>query len=68
MKLDLYANRLGYTHVYNKDNILLYTKVRVSFNDEYNEKRDSTPIRELKIHRDKYGKYIIHKHNRYYFD
>lgn len=39
-----------------------------NFDDEYNKKRDMTPIRELKIHKDKIGNYVIHKHQRYYFD
>lgn len=43
-------------------------RVRCAFNDEYNEKRDMTPVRELKIHQDKIGKYVIHKHQRYYLD
>lgn len=66
MKIELYATIIGYTEVFNEDRILLYKKVRCAFDDEYNEKRDSTPVRELKIHQDKIGKYVIHKHQRYY--
>lgn len=68
MKIQLYATVFGYTDVYNEDNILLYKKLRVAFDDEYNEERDMTPVRELKIHEDKIGKYVIHKHQRYYLD
>lgn len=57
---------LGYTKVFNENNILLYEKVRCAFDDEYNEKRDMTPVRELKIHQDKIGQYVIHRHKRYY--
>lgn len=67
-KLELYAKILGYTTVYNENKILLYKKIRCAFDDEYNKKRDMTPIRELKIHKDKIGNYVIHKHQRYYFD
>lgn len=45
---------------------LLCQKVDCSFYDEYNEKTDSTPIRTLKLHTDKYGNYIIHNHKRFY--
>ena len=68
MKIQLYAIVFGYTQVFNEDKILLYERVRCAFNDEYNEKRDMTPVRELKIHQDKIGKYVIHKHQRYYLD
>lgn len=68
MKIQLYATVFGYTQVFNEDKILLYERVRCAFNDEYNEKRDMTPVRELKIHQDKIGKYVIHKHQRYYLD
>lgn len=68
MKIQLYATIIGYTKVFNEDRILLYERVRCAFNDEYNEKRDMTPIRELKIHQDKIGKYVIHKQQRYYLD
>ena len=68
MKIQLYATVFGYTNVFNEDRVLLYERVRCAFNDEYNEKRDMTPVRELKIHQDKIGKYVIHKHQRYYLD
>jgi len=68
MKIQLYATVFDYTKVFNEDRILLYERVRCSFDDEYNEKRDMTPVRELKIHQDKIGKYVIHKHQRYYLD
>jgi len=68
VKIQLYATVFGYTQVFNEDKILLYERVRCAFNDEYNEKRDMTPVRELKIHQDKIGKYVIHKHQRYYLD
>lgn len=68
MKIELYAQVLGYTYVYDENKILLYKKLRVAFNDEYNEKRDMTPIRELRIRADKYGLYVIHNHSRYYLD
>lgn len=68
MKLELYANVFGYTYVYNEDKILLYKKLRVAFNDEYNEKRDMTPVRELRIRADKFGLYVIHNRQRYYID
>lgn len=45
---------------------LLYQKVECSFHDEYNEITDSTPIRRLKLHTDKYGNYVIHNHKRFY--
>ena len=68
MKLQLYATIFGYTNVYDTNEILLYRKLRCAFYDEYNEKSDSTPIRELKIHKDKFGEYVIHNHKRYYLD
>lgn len=68
MKLELYATVFGYTNVYDENKNLLYKKSRVSFDDEYNEKRDSTPIRELRIREDKFGKYVIHNHKRYYIE
>ncbi len=68
MKIDLYATVFGYTNVYNENKELLYQKLRVAFDDEYNEKRDMTPVRELKIHQDKIGKYVIHNHQRYYLE
>lgn len=67
MKLELYATVFGYTNVYDENKNLLYKKLRVSFDDEYNEKRDSPPIRELRIREDKFGKYVIHNHKRYYY-
>ena len=68
MKLQLYTTVFGYTNVYDENRNLLYRKVRCSFYDEYNEERDSTPLRELKIRKDKKGEYIIHNHKRYYLD
>ena len=68
MKIDLYATVFGYTNVYNENKELLYQKLRVAFDDEYNEKRDMSPVRELKIHQDKIGKYVIHNHQRYYLE
>lgn len=68
MKLELYATVFGCTNVYNEDKILLYQKLRCAFDDEYNEKRDMTPVRELKIRKDKIGEYVIHNHKRYYID
>ena len=66
--LELYVAILGYTKVFNEDKIFLYEKIRVAFDDEYNEKQDSTPVRELRIHQDNIGKYVIHKHQRLYID
>ena len=68
MKLQLYATVFGYTNVYNENKILLYQKLRCAFDDEYNEKRDMTPVRELKIRKNKIGEYVIHNHKRYYID
>lgn len=68
MKIQLYATTFGYTKVFNEDRILLYEKLRCSFYDEYNKKRDSTPVRELRIRQDKIGKYVIHKNKKYYLD
>lgn len=68
MKLQLYATTFGYTNVYDENGNLLYQKLRCSFEDEYNEKRDMTPLRELKIREDKKGEYVIHNHKRYYLD
>lgn len=68
MKLQLYATVFGYTNVYNENKILLYQKLRCAFDDEYNEKRDMTPVRELRIRKDKIGEYVIHNHKRYYID
>ena len=68
MKIQLYATVLGYTSVYDENKILLYKKLRVAFDDEYNEKRDSTLVRELRIREDKFGKYVIHNHQKYYID
>lgn len=68
MKIQLYATVFGYTSVYDENKILLYKKLRVAFDDEYNEKRDMTPVRELKIRKDKIGEYVIHNHKRYYID
>lgn len=68
MKLQLYATVFGYTNVYNENKILLYQKLRCAFDDEYNEKRDMTPVRELRIRKDKIGEYVIHNHKRYYLD
>ena len=66
--IELYATIFGITKVVNEDNQLLYEKLRVGFNDEYDEKRDSTPTRVLKIHKDKIGRYVIHNHQRYYLE
>ena len=66
--IELYATVFGITKVVNEDNQLLYEKLRVGFNDEYDEKRDSTPTRVLKIHKDKIGRYVIHNHQRYYLE
>lgn len=30
--------------------------------------RDMTPVRELRIRKDKIGEYVIHNHKRYYID
>ena len=68
MKLELYATILGYTKVCDANLNLLYRKLRCSFYEEYNEKRDMTPVRELKIKKDKIGEYVIHNHKRYYID
>lgn len=68
MKIVLYAQVLGYTDVYDENKILLYKKLRVAFYDEYDEKRDMTTVRELRVREDKYGLYVIHKHNRYYLN
>ena len=37
MKIDLYATVFGYTNVYNENKELLYQKLRVAFDDEYND-------------------------------
>lgn len=66
--IELYATIFGITKVVNKDNELLYEKLRVAFYDEYNENTDSTPVRELKIREDKKGRYVIHNHQRYYIE
>ena len=68
MKIELYATVFGITSVYNENKKLLYQKLRVAFDDEYNEKRDMTPVRELKIYKDKIGEYVIHNHQRYYLE
>ena len=68
MKLKIYATVFGYTNCYDINKILLYRKIRCAFNDEYNEKSDSTLVRELKIHKDKFGEYVIHNHKIYYID
>lgn len=68
MRIQLYATLFGFTNVYDENKILLYKKLRVAFDDEYNEKRDMTPVRELKIRKDKIGEYVIHNHKRYYID
>ena len=66
--IELYATVFGITKVFNKDNQFLCEKLRVGFNDEYDEKRDSIPTRELKIRKDKIGRYVIHNHQRYYLE
>lgn len=66
MKIELNGTVFGYTNVYDETRNLLYRKLRCSFNDEYDEKRDATPVRELKIRKDKKGEYVIHNHQRYY--
>ena len=45
---------------------LLYQKVDCAFYNDYNEKRDSIPIKTLKLHSGKNGQYVIHNHNRFY--
>ena len=66
MKINEIGNIRGITDVYDVNMILQYRLLRVAFDDEYNEKRDMTPIRELKIRKDKNGEYVIHNHERYY--
>ncbi len=66
--IELYATVFGTTKVVNEDNKLIAEKLRVGFYDEYDEKRDSTPTRELKIHNDKIGRYVMHNHQRYYLE
>ncbi len=42
------------------------TAINVSFDEEYDEKTDSTPVRRKNIHQDEKGEYILHKSRRYY--
>lgn len=43
-------------------------ETKVSFNDEYDEERDSTPLRKRKLNYDDGLFFIKHKGKRYYLD
>ena len=68
MKLKAYAYIKSHVNVYDENGNLLYQKIECAFEDEYNEEHDSTPIRKLKIRKDRKGEYVMHNHERYYID